>query len=124
MYNIDIDKRQCERRITITTLDINNEVSFEALVLNLKALTDKNRLRIIDMLSCGEMCACDLLEGLDISQPTLSHHMKKLVQCNLVNVRNEGSWSYYSLNLDELNKNVDFLREIFREKENCICEMK
>ena len=76
------------------------------------------------MLSCGEMCACDLLEGLDISQPTLSHHMKKLVQCNLVNVRNEGSWSYYSLNLEELNKNVDFLREIFREKENCICEMK
>ena len=66
------------------------------------------------MLSCGEMCACDLLEGLDISQPTLSHHMKKLVQCNLVNVRNEGSWSYYSLNLEELNKNVDFLREIFR----------
>ena len=50
----------------------------------IKALSDPNRLKIIDILSCGEKCACDILEHFDFTQPTLSHHMKVLMDCGLV----------------------------------------
>jgi ArsR family transcriptional regulator, arsenate/arsenite/antimonite-responsive transcriptional repressor len=63
-----------------------------------KALGDENRLQIVRMLSGGEKCACKLLEQIVITQPTLSHHMKILCDCGLVNVRREGKWSHYSLN--------------------------
>lgn len=90
----------------------------------LKALADQNRLKIMDMLSCGELCACDLLAGLNISQPTLSHHMKKLVQCQLVTVRNEGSWAYYSLNRTTLNHYLKALMYLTQPKADCICHGK
>ena len=63
-----------------------------------KALGDANRLKIIQMLSDGEKCACKILERFNITQPTLSHHMKILVKCGLVNDRKEGKWRHYSLN--------------------------
>lgn len=50
-----------------------------------KALGDSNRLQIIQMLSDGEKCGCKLLEAFEITQPTLSHHMKILNECGLVN---------------------------------------
>ena len=63
-----------------------------------KALGDSNRLQIVQMLSNGEKCGCKLLERFEITQPTLSHHMKILCACGLVEVRKEGKWSHYSLN--------------------------
>ena len=63
-----------------------------------KALGDANRLEIVKMLSDGEKCGCKLLERFEITQPTLSHHMKILVECGLVNARKEGKWQHYSLN--------------------------
>lgn len=63
-----------------------------------KALSDETRLEIVEMLSHGELCACELLEHLDISQPTLSHHMKKLTACGLVEGTKRGSWVHYRLN--------------------------
>jgi ArsR family transcriptional regulator len=66
----------------------------------LKALSDVNRLMIIDMLSSGEKCACKILECLHITQPTLSHHMKILCSSGLVDSRREGKWMHYSLNND------------------------
>lgn len=68
-----------------------------------KALSDSNRLRIVQSLSAGEICACRLLEQFSITQPTLSHHMKVLCECGLVNVRRESKWSHYSLNCETLN---------------------
>lgn len=62
-----------------------------------KALCDPNRLMIIDMLRSGEKCACRLLEDLDISQSTLSHHMKILCESKIINCRREGKWMHYSL---------------------------
>lgn len=53
----------------------------------IKALSDANRLKIIDILSCGEMCACDILKHFEFTQPTLSHHMKVLIDCGLVKHR-------------------------------------
>lgn len=67
-----------------------------------KALGDSNRLKIVKMLSDGEKCGCKLLEAFDITQPTLSHHMKILCECGLVETRREGKWSHYSLNCDTL----------------------
>ena len=49
-----------------------------------KALGDANRLKIVKMLSDGEKCGCKLLEAFEITQPTLSHHMKILCECGLV----------------------------------------
>ena len=51
-------------------------MSYKELSTILKVLSDPSRLEILDLLSCGELCACDLLEHLQFSQPTLSHHMK------------------------------------------------
>ena len=62
-----------------------------------KALSDPNRLGIIQMIAGQEKCACKLLEHFEISQPTLSHHMKILVDCGLVQARREGKWAHYSL---------------------------
>ena len=67
-------------------------------VLICKALGDANRMEIVKMLSDQEKCGCKLLEKFDITQPTLSHHMKILTDCNLVNSRKEGKWTYYSIN--------------------------
>jgi len=89
-----------------------------------KALSDKNRLMIVDMLSCGELCACMILEKFKFTQPTLSHHMKVLCGCGLVNWRKEGKWMYYSLNESALQDFKDFLAEVTSFKENCICNEK
>lgn len=64
----------------------------------LRALADETRLEIVSALSReGELCACKLLEHLAVSQSTLSHHMKILVEAGLVFQRKEGRWSHYRL---------------------------
>ena len=74
-----------------------------------KALGDPKRLQIVQLLSGGEMCACKLLERFEITQPTLSHHMKILCECGLVEARKEGKWSHYSLNCKTLCSFKDFI---------------
>ncbi|MEF9952568.1 MAG: metalloregulator ArsR/SmtB family transcription factor [Clostridium sp.] len=86
-----------------------------------KALGDPNRLRIIDMLSCGEKCACELLEYFDFTQPTLSHHMKVLIECNLVRSRKLGTWNYYRLDINNANKLALFLMNTITDTDDCIC---
>ena len=63
----------------------------------LKALADENRLRILSLLQEGEKCACVLLEELNISQSTLSHHMKMLCESSLVEYKKDGKWMHYSI---------------------------
>lgn len=87
----------------------------------LKALSDQNRLKIIDLLSCGEKCACEILESFKFTQPTLSHHMKVLMDCGLIEVRKDGIWNYYKLKGKNTNKLVLFLMNLITEKETCIC---
>jgi ArsR family transcriptional regulator len=90
----------------------------------IKAMSDSNRLKIIDILSCGERCACDILEYFDFTQPTLSHHMKVLMDCGLVACRKEGLWSYYSLNSANCSKLIIFLMNLVTETDECICKDK
>jgi len=86
-----------------------------------KALSDPNRIMIVDMLSCGELCACVILEKFNIRQPTLSHHMKTLSDCGLVNGRKDGKWTHYSLNGEAVRDFKAFLEEVTTANENCIC---
>lgn len=90
----------------------------------IKALSDANRLKIIDILSCGEKCACDILEKFNFTQPTLSHHMKVLMDCGLVHCRKDGLWSYYSLNNSNCNKLILFLMNLVTDTNECICKDK
>lgn len=71
---------------------------YEQAALLFRALSDPNRLAIIDMIKTEEKCACKILEELQITQPTLSHHMKILCDSGLVNSRREGKWMHYSIN--------------------------
>lgn len=87
-----------------------------------KALSDSNRLKILDILSCGEKCACDILEYFNFTQPTLSHHMKVLIDCGLVLCRKEKLWNYYSLNTVNCNEIVSYIKELFTDTEDCICK--
>lgn len=90
----------------------------------LKALSDPKRLRIVDMLSCGELCACKILEEFHITQPTLSHDMKVLMDAGIVSARPEGKWIYYSLSKDNLSAFYQGLGAIFSDKPDCICHGK
>lgn len=73
-----------------------------------KALADETRLNILVKLSAGEMCGCIILEDMNISQPTLSYHMKILTGCELVNVTKKGAMMLYSLNCEQIRNMGDF----------------
>ncbi|MFZ7133155.1 MAG: ArsR/SmtB family transcription factor [Eubacteriales bacterium] len=88
----------------------------------MKALSDSSRLKIMDILSCGEKCACDILDKFQFTQPTLSHHMKVLMECGLVTSRKDGLWTYYSLNYVKCNRLMLFLMNIITDTEECICK--
>ena len=78
-----------------------------------KAFCDENRIRILQLLQSGEKCACKLLEEMNITQPTLSHHMKILCDSGIVEGRKEGKWMYYSISregVEEAQKYLDFLK--------------
>jgi ArsR family transcriptional regulator len=87
-----------------------------------KSISDPNRLMIVDMLSCGTLCACKLLEKLQITQPTLSHHMKILCNCGLVKARREGKWMHYSLNTEQIHKTKQLFTELITDIDSCICK--
>lgn len=86
-----------------------------------KALSDETRLKIIDMLSCGELCACDILKSFNITQPTLSYHMKILTECGIVNGAREGAWMHYTINEEIANNILEYWRHITSPKSDCIC---
>lgn len=97
-------------------------VDYDHVAKKLKVISDPKRLRIIDILSCDELCACEILEKFDITQPTLSHDMRKLEEASLVTSRREGKNTYYSLNKASLDEIEDSLRLIFHIQDDCICK--
>jgi ArsR family transcriptional regulator, arsenate/arsenite/antimonite-responsive transcriptional repressor len=62
-----------------------------------RALADWTRLRILNLLRGGELCVCDLVDVLEIPQPSASRHLAQLRKARLVVARKEGLWSYYRL---------------------------
>lgn len=77
-----------------------------------KAFCDEQRLTILDIIKDKEHCACDILEQMEISQSTLSHHMKILCESEIVASRKEGKWTYYELNPERLAYAVKILDDL------------
>ncbi|WKV81913.1 helix-turn-helix transcriptional regulator [Streptomyces sp. SNU607] len=72
----------------------------ETLAKVFKALGDPVRLRLLSMIASragGEVCVCDLTPAFDLSQPTISHHLKLLKQAGLIDSERRGTWVYYRL---------------------------
>lgn len=86
-----------------------------------RALGDETRLEIAKMLSDGEMCACKILEKFDITQPTLSHHMKILTDSGLISSRKDSKWTFYLFDVENLAKFKKFIQEFKCCKEACSC---
>ena len=98
------------------------ELTEKKMALIFKALCDENRIRIMKLLRTGEKCACKLLEELNISQPTLSHHMKILCDSGIVVGRKEGKWMHYSISTEGSRIARDCLNDLTTI--NCNCEAK
>lgn len=102
---IDTAPSMCCFPITGGAMDPTEATS---LALKFKALGDPTRLRLLSLVAAhadGEACVCDLNEPLDLSQPTVSHHLKILVDAGLLTRTKRGTWSYYKLvpgSLDDL----------------------
>jgi len=110
-------------------MNMNEGVDYDENTSIFRALGDENRLKIIEMLSCGEICACEILIDLDITQSTLSHHMKILCDSSLAIPRRAGKWTYYSLNEAMVKEIITYLNAITGKKfnvkkENCVCKTK
>ncbi|WP_286978684.1 ArsR/SmtB family transcription factor [Aminobacterium sp. UBA5514] len=75
-----------------------------------KAFCDEKRLRILELLRSGEKCACKLLEDLDIGQSSLSYHMKILVESGVVESRQDGKWTHYTIS----EKGSDYAAELLK----------
>ncbi|MFN8223114.1 MAG: metalloregulator ArsR/SmtB family transcription factor [Gaiellales bacterium] len=71
-----------------------------------RALADPARVRIVNMLAVARepVCACELYEPLRLSQPTVSHHLKKLVEAGLLDREQRGKWAYFSLRREAVEK--------------------
>lgn len=81
----------------------------------LKALADPNRLRLLSIVKAGdggEACVCDLTEPLDLGQPTVSHHLKILVDAGLLAREKRGIWAYYSLVPGALDRAASLITQL------------
>lgn len=84
----------------------------ERMAVRFKALADPTRLRLLSHIAaqgCDSVCACDLLEVVDISQPTVSHHLKKLVDAGLLVREQRGRWAHYSVVRESFDELCGFL---------------
>ena len=84
-----------------------------------KAFCDENRIKIIKLLRSGEKCACKLLEEINVTQPTLSHHMKILCDAGVVVGRKEGKWTHYSISKKGTEHAKECLRQLMTPDAEC-----
>lgn len=78
----------------------------EQIAALLKALADPARVRLVNLLATSPepICVCDFTQPLGLSQPTVSHHLHKLREAGLVHVQRRGTWAYYWLDRDAMNR--------------------
>lgn len=89
-------------------------INQKCLTIGFHALSDNIRLQVLDLLKTRELCVCEITKILDIPQSKLSFHLKTLREANLVNSRQQGRWTYYSLNLSQLVSLEQYLAEFRR----------
>lgn len=88
--------------------------SQKEIIAGFRALSDTIRINVLELLRTRELCVCEISEVLDISQSKLSFHLKTLKEASLVNSRQQGKWTYYSLNLSQLVILEQYLAEFRR----------
>jgi ArsR family transcriptional regulator, arsenate/arsenite/antimonite-responsive transcriptional repressor len=82
----------------------------ERLAATFKALADPTRVAIVNRLACGEdCCVCDLTDAFELSQPTVSHHLRVLRDAGLIEAERRGTWAYYRL----VPEAIERLRDVF-----------
>ncbi len=105
---------QCCVPIGASDMDADDAAATAALF---KALGDPHRVRVVNLLATAReaVCVCDLTDFLGLSQPTVSHHMRKLVEAGVLAREQRGVWAYYSLRHDAIRRLGEVLR--FEEEE-------
>lgn len=90
--------------------------NFEPAGALLKAIADPYRLTILATLAASEheVCVCDFTDALPLNQPTVSHHLRILREAGLVTCERRGTWVYYQLAADALERLTDTLESVFR----------
>lgn len=91
-------------------------MDYEKVSVVLKAVADPKRLKIVHLLSGGTMCACEVLEHFDFTQPTLSHHMKVLEKAGIVVVNKKGQWHHYELKENFLDQTMVIIETLLQSK--------
>jgi ArsR family transcriptional regulator len=82
-----------------------DDAAADTLASVFKALADPSRVKLLSLIAAGaggEACVCDLVEAVDLSQPTVSHHLRQLVEAGLVTREQRGRWAYYRVVDDAL----------------------
>src|SRR6185437_11656356 len=95
-----------------------NEETAERLARVFHALGDRHRVRLLSLIAAaegGEACICDLTAPLGLAQPTISHHMKLLVEAGLVTREQRGKWAYYRLAPETAAHLGDMLRVLLAD---------
>jgi len=94
---------------------MNNELKKLSEFLNV--LSEENRLKIILLLKNGRKCVCEIYEHLELPQNLTSHHLKILKDSKILSSKKEGLKVYYKLNTRVLEKYLNILSQIFKQKE-------
>ena len=87
-------------------------MDYKKTAIMFKAFCDENRLQILELLRDGERCACKILDEMQITQPTLSHHMKILCDAGIVVGRKEGKWTHYSISSEGAATAMELLQAL------------
>ncbi len=91
---------------TPLTKKVIDAATAEQLARGFKALGDPTRVRLLSLIAAhegGEACVCDLIDPVGLSQPTVSHHLKQLVEAGLVSREQRGKWAYYRIERSSLD---------------------
>ena len=102
-------------------VEVYMDIDFSKGSLMLKAIADPTRICIVHILSCNEMCVCDLQQYFQLSQPTLSHHLILLKSAGIVTSRKKGKWAYYDINREAVKFLTGFLDAVFLPGPECLC---
>ncbi|YCA12272.1 metalloregulator ArsR/SmtB family transcription factor [Bacillus sp. AK128] len=104
--------------------DLSKQTLFSKYEKQFKALADQKRLQILNILTeKGSVCVCDMTEFIEMPQSKLSYHLKILLDANMIHKKTEGTWSYYSLNQEEVSHLLsEELCCLFRSADNTCCD--
>lgn len=89
----------------------------------LKAVADVNRLTLLSCLKSGEVCVCDLVDSLGLSQPAVSQQLKKLEEAGIITARKVGTWKHYRL-VEEQSPVLQAVLQQLEQKTTCQCDTK